>query len=79
MFLRLAIQTFIRQYDEYTYVLGKISAFDQVFRDAGPFFAHITREAKDRDAIIDEIVRDYADVSREVLSKDFDELIAPRR
>lgn len=77
MFLRLAIQTFIRQYDEYTYVLGKISAFDQVFRDAGPFFAHITREAKDRDAIIDEIVRDYADVSREVLSKDFDELIAP--
>ena len=61
MLMRLARQTYVRQYDEFTYLFGKVTAFDQVFRSAGPFFAHITREPKERDAIIDEIVRDYAD------------------
>ena len=44
MLMRLARQTFVRQYGEFTYLFGKVTAFDQVFRSAGPFFAHITRQ-----------------------------------
>ena len=77
MLMRLARQTYIRQYNEFTYLFGKVTAFDQVFRSAGPFFAHITRQPKDRDAIIDEIARDYSDAPREMVAKDFDELLAP--
>ena len=77
MLIRLAEQTYIRQYGEFTYLFGKVAAFDQVFRSAGPFFAHLTRQPKDRETIIDEIVRDYADASREMVAKDFDELFAP--
>ena len=77
MLMRLARQTYIRQYDEFTYLFGKVTAFDQVFRSAGPFFSHITREPKERDVIIDEIVNDYADAPRDVIEKDFDEFFAP--
>ena len=77
MLMRLARQTYIRQYDEFTYLFGKVTAFDQVFRSAGPFFAHITRQPKERDVIIDEIVRDYADAPRDTVAKDFDELFSP--
>ena len=77
MLMRLARQTYIRQYDEFTYLFGKVTAFDQVFRSAGPFFSHITREPKERDVIIDEIVNDYTDAPRDVIEKDFDEFFAP--
>ncbi len=77
MLMRLARQTYIRQYGEFTYLFGKVTAFDQVFRSAGPFFAHLTRQPKDRKIIIDEIVRDYTDAPREIVSRDFDELFAP--
>ena len=77
MLMRLARQTYVRQYDEFTYLFGKVTAFDQVFRSAGPFFSHITREPKERDVIIDEIVQDYTDAPREIVVKDFDELLAP--
>ena len=77
MLMRLARQTYVRQYDEFTYLFGKVTAFDQVFRSAGPFFAHITRCPKEHDTIIDEIVRDYADAPREIVAKDFDEFVAP--
>ena len=77
MLMRLARQTFVRQYGEFTYLFGKVTAFDQVFRSAGPFFAHITRQPKERDAIIDEIVKDYAAAPREMVAKDFDEFFAP--
>lgn len=77
MLMRLARQTYIRQYGEFTYLLGKVTAFDQVFRSAGPFFSHITRNPKERDVIINEIVGDYADAPHEQVAEDFDELMAP--
>ena len=76
MLMRLARQTYVRQYGEFTYLFGKVTSFDQVFRSVGPFFAHITRLPKERDAIIDEIMHDYADASREMVEKDFDELFS---
>ncbi len=77
MLMRLARQTYIRQYDEFTYLFGKVTAFDQVFRSAEPFFAHLSRQPKEREVIVDEIVSDYADAPREVVEKDFDELLSP--
>ena len=77
MLMRLARQTYVRQYGEFTYLFGKVTAFDQVFRSAGPFFSHITREPKDRNVIIDEIVADYVDAPRDVIEKDFDEFFGP--
>ena len=77
MLIRLSRQTFVRQYGEFTYLFGKVTAFDQVFRSAGPFFAHITREPKDRESIIDEIVRDYTDASRAQVARDFDDFFSP--
>lgn len=77
MLMRLARQTYVRQYGEFTYLFGKVTAFDQVFRSAGPFFAHLTRSPRERDEIVDEIVRDYADAPRDVVVRDFDELFAP--
>ena len=77
MLIRLARQTFVRQYGEFTYLFGKVTAFDQVFRSAGPFFAHITREPKDREVIIDEIVRDYTDAPRSQVARDFDDFFSP--
>ena len=77
MLMRLARQTYVRQYDEFTYLFGKVTAFDQMFRSARPFFAHITRQPKERDAIIDEITHDYSDAQRETIAKDFEEFFAP--
>lgn len=77
MLMRLARQAYIRQYDEFTYLFGRVTAFDQVFRSAGPFFAHVTRQPKERDVLIDEIVCDYADAPRETVARDFDEHFAP--
>ena len=77
MLMRLARQTYVRQYGEFTYLFGKVTAFDQMFRSAEPFFKHITRTPKDRNAIIDEMMNDYTDVDRETLSHDFDEFFAP--
>lgn len=77
MLMRLARQTYVRQYGEFTCLFGKVTAFDQVFRSAGPFFAHLTRSPRERDEIVDKIVRDYADAPRDVVARDFDELFAP--
>ena len=77
MKLRLARQTFIRQYGEFTYLFGKVTAFDEVFKDAAPFLAHITREPKEKSQIVDEIVADYVDAPKEVVARDFDEFLAP--
>ena len=77
MLYKIARQTFIRQYDEYTYVYSLVSASDQVFCSAEPFFAHLERQPKEKDVIIDEIVREYADATHEMITKDFDELFAP--
>ena len=77
MLMRLARQTYVRQYGEFTYLFGKVTAFDQMFRSAGPFFSHITRTPKDRDVIIDEILHDYSDADRDSVAKDFDEFFGP--
>lgn len=77
MLLRLARRTYVRQYGEFTYVHDRVTASDQVFQSAGPYFSHITRRSKEKNTIIDEILGDYVGVTRETIEHDFDELFAP--
>lgn len=77
MLLRLARQTFIRQYGEFTYLFGKVTAFDEVFRGAAPFLSHLSRVPQEKSAVIDAIVRDYIDAPRETIARDFDEFLSP--
>lgn len=77
MLMRLARQTFIRQYGEFTYLFGKVTAFDQVFRNAEPFLRYVTREPQDKAAVIEKIVACYSDAPRDVIVKDFEAFLRP--
>jgi len=77
MLIRLARQTFVRQYDEFTYLFGKVTAFDQIFRNAAPFLKHLTRQPREWDAVVDDIVSEYVDASREQIAADFAEFVKP--
>ena len=77
MLMRLARQTYVRQYGEFTYLFGKVTAFDEMFRDAEPFMRFLTREPQERDTIIDRIAALFADVDRATVAADFDAFIAP--
>lgn len=77
MLMRLARQTYVRQYGEYTYLFGKVTAFDEMFRDAEPFMRFLTREPQERDAIIDKIFALFTDVDRATVAADFDAFMAP--
>jgi len=77
MLIRLARQTFIRQYGEFTYLFGKVTAFDQIFRKAEPFLRHVTREPREWNTVVDEVVADYVDAPRETIAADFAAFMRP--
>lgn len=77
MLMRLARQTYVRQYGEYTYLFGKVTAFDEMFRDAEPFMRFLTREPQERDSIVDRIAALFVDVDRATVAADFDAFMAP--
>ena len=52
MLMRLSKNTFVRQFGPFTYVIGRINAFDQMFRDAEPFFRWLTREPIEKDELL---------------------------
>ncbi len=77
MLMRLARQTFVRQYGEFTYLFGRVTAFDEVFRNAEGFLRFVTREPQERDKIIDLIHGIYKGVDRQTIETDFDDFMAP--
>ncbi len=77
MLMRLARQTFVRQYGEFTYLFGKVTAFDEVFRNAEVFLKYVTREPQEKNVIVDKIAACYPDVSRETIVADFDAFLGP--
>ena len=52
MLLRLARQGYVRQYGDFTYIFGKVNAFDQVFEGAEVFMRWITREPREKAEIL---------------------------
>ena len=53
MLYRLSKNTFVRQFGPFTYVLGRIRSYDQVFADAEVFFRWITREPREKAEILE--------------------------
>lgn len=69
MKIRLARNAFVRQYGEYTYVLNRVQAFDQVYKNASVFFRWITRKATDLEAVVARVIGSYgAEFAHEVES-----------
>ena len=77
MLIRLSKNAFVRQYGPFTYVLERIQNRDEMFLDAEPFLRWITREAREKEDIVDRIFGLFAGVDRETIKKDFDEFLAP--
>jgi len=77
MLMRLARQTYVRQYGEYTYLFGKVTAFDEMFRDAEPFLRFLTREPQEKDALVDKIFAQFTEVDRATVAADFDAFMTP--
>lgn len=77
MLMRLARQTYVRQYGEYTYLFGRVTAFDEMFRDAEPFMRFLTRTPQEKDLIVDRIAALFAGVERATVAADFDAFMTP--
>ena len=77
MLIRLSKNTFVRQFGPFTYVLGRIKAFDQMYRDAEPFFRWLTREPIEKDELIKRICSAYDGADEQVVRSDFDALMRP--
>ena len=77
MLIRLARQGYIRQYGDFTYIFGKVDAFDQAYRDAEAFTCFITREPQDKEDILNRIFNVYPDADKAEVRADFDNFINP--
>lgn len=77
MMLKLSKNTFVRQYGPFTYVLGRIRSYDQMFTDAEVFFRWITREPKEKSWILANICGVYKDANPAEIARDFEEFFAP--
>ena len=77
MLLRLARQGYVRQYGDFTYIFGKVNAFDQVYDGAEIFMRWITREPREKAEILANICSVYSDADPAEIAADFDEFLAP--
>ena len=77
MLMRLSKNTFVRQFGPFTYVVGRIKAFDQIYRDAEPFFRWLTREPIEKGELIKRICSAYDGADEQVIRSDFDALMRP--
>ena len=76
MFLRLAKNSFVRFYGNYTYLFNQLDNSDQLLEDAAPFFEMISRKNVEKEQIIDHICELYS-VGRDIAEKDFTALMTP--
>ncbi len=77
MLLRLSKNAFVRQYGEFTYVLERISPYDEVFINAEVFMRWIGRTAVPRDEILSKICEVYSGTDPQLIAADFDEFLGP--
>ncbi len=73
MLLRLSKNAFVRQYGTFTYVLQRLTNFDEMFNDAEVFMRWISRKPIERTDVITRICEVYPDIGRNVIENDFDE------
>ncbi len=77
MLLKLSKNAFVRQYGEFTYILGRITSFDQMFHNAEPFFRWITRAPMEKTEIVKNICGLFTDADEKEIAADFDEFLTP--
>lgn len=77
MLLRLARQGYVRQYGNFTYVFGKVNAFDQVYDGAEVFMRWITREPREKADILKNICGVFSGADPNEIAGDFEEFLAP--
>jgi len=77
MKLRLSKNAFVRQYGKFTYILNRISAYDEMFVDAGVFMRWITRVATPLPEILGNICKVYSGTDQRIIAQDFNEFIVP--
>ena len=77
MLFQLSKNAFVRQYGPFTYILGRVSNFDEVNIDAEVFMRWITRSPIEKTELLQRIATVYSDVDRNVIEHDFDEFISP--
>lgn len=77
MLMRLSKNTFVRQYGPFTYVLGRIRSYDQVFADAEVFFRWIGRKPREKSEILANVCGVYEGTAPARIAADFDEFFAP--
>lgn len=71
-FIKQTKDTFIRRYDNIGYITNQRTKHDLHFNETGAdFLSKISRETKNIDAIIIELLQDYEDISYNELKKDF--------
>lgn len=75
MLLRLSKNAFVRQYGEFTYVLERISPYDEMFTDAEVFMRWIGRTAVPKDEVLSKICEVYSGTDPELIAADFNEFL----
>ena len=75
MLLQLSKNAFIRQFGPYTYVLNRVSNYDEMFTDAEIFFRWVTREPRDIVEIVNNICSIYPETDRRTIESDFNEFV----
>ena len=77
MLMRLSRNGFLRQYGPFTYVFDRLAAFDEMVRDAEPFFRGLSREPREKEALVRETLAAFDGADEAEVRRDFDELYAP--
>jgi len=77
MLIRLSKNAFVRQYGPFTYILNRISAYDEMFTDADVFMRWITRTPMSVPEILRNICKVYAGTDQRIIAQDFNEFIGP--
>ena len=77
MLLRLARQGYVRQYGDFTYIFGKVNAFDQVYDGAEVFMRWITREPREKSEILKNICNVFTGADPAEIAADFEDFLAP--
>ena len=75
MLLRLSKNAFVRQYGEFTYVLERITPYDEMFTDAEVFMRWIGRTAVPKSEILTKICEVYSGTDPRLIAADFDEFL----
>lgn len=72
MLIKQSKNTFIRCTENYGYITNQLTRYDRTYDSYGAdWLKKITREPKDIDQIVSELLQEYSDVDFETLKKDF--------